>query len=275
MGAQVRQRRLYADSAIQLDGRRFGAATVGAVRMAQAEESINRLVKAARSREQPKARPKAIQEALRVAKDSSDPHELHYLTSMFINEPTVIKELAKNPNLPEKSQRVIANDSALAQNVHVMRSLAANPSLQPDLMRDLLNSSDDSIVRHEVAQNAALKSRYAPDAESPYVKLCDELADTTYDNALRLAALPGVRDADVLRKIARTRDVVFGARELEAVADNVHTPVDVLAGMANVSNPRKMLHAAFGVTVAQKAAQTLAELRRPERPDAGMEAALT
>ncbi|MCA8050711.1 hypothetical protein [Burkholderia arboris] len=275
MGGLIRQRHLYADSALQVDGRRFGAATVGAMRMAQAEEAINKLVTAARDREKPRGRPQAIREALRVAKDSDDPHELHYLTSMFINEPTVIKELAKNPHLPEKSQRVIAHDTTLAANVHVMRSLASNPSLQPDLMRDLLNSSEDSIVRHEIAHNAALKSRFAPDAGSPYVKLCDELADTTYDNALRLAALPGVRDADVLRKIARTRDVVFGARELEAVADNIHTPVDVLADMANVPKSRKMLHAAFGVTVAQKAARTLVELRHPEGPGAGMEAALT
>ncbi|MBN3729519.1 hypothetical protein [Burkholderia sp. Tr-20390] len=275
MGALVRRQRLHADKALQIDGRRFGAATVGVMRMAQAEEAINRLVKAARSREEPKARPQAIREALRVAKESDDPHELHYLTSMFINEPTVIKELAKNPHLPEKSQRVIAHDDTLAADVHVMRSLASNPSLEPGLMRELLNSSDDSIVRHEVARNAALKSRFAPDPQSPYVKLCDELVDTTYDNALRLTALPGVRSADVLRKIARTRDVVFGARELEAVADNSHTPVDVLAEMANVPKSRKMLHAAFGVTVAQKAARTLAELRHPEGPDAGMEAALT
>ncbi|CAE6793365.1 hypothetical protein R70006_04953 [Paraburkholderia domus] len=271
IGALVRERHLYADTAIRIDGRRV-TEVLTHQRVAQVENTINGLVKSARDHESGKERSLAVKQALRVARDSDDAHELHYLASMFINEPSVIRQLAKNPKLPEKTQRVIANDPKLKQDMHVVRALAGNPGLKPDLMRELLSRSEDTITRHEIAKNAAQKSRFAPDAESPYVKLCNELADTTYDDALRLAALPGVRDGDVLRKIARTRDVVLGARELEAVADNVYTPPDVLAGLANVSGPKQVFYAALGVTVAQKAARTLAVQHHPEGKDAGVDA---
>lgn len=263
MGQLVRARRLHADRALQVDGRALGEA-VATHRMADAEESINRLVVATRSASKGKTKPLAIDAALRVARDSEDGHELHYLASMFINEPLVLRQLAKNPNLSEKTQRVLLNDPQISNNVHVMRALAGNPALRPDLMRDLLAKSEDDIVRHEVASNAVQKAHFAGDREDPYVKLCDELADTTYDDSLRLVALSGVRDPAVLRKIARTRDVVFGARELEAVADNPYTPVDVLADLAGVSSTRKMMQAMFGVTVAQKASRTLQDLQHPE-----------
>jgi hypothetical protein len=266
IGAMVREKGLHADTALRIEGRRV-TDILSLERPQQVENAINGLVRDARDNASRKGRTAAVTEALRRAKDAEDPHELHYLASMFINDPSVIKVLAKNPNLPEKTQRVILNDPVLGKNPGVLRSLAQNAALKPDLMREVLSWNEDPIVRFEIAKTAAQKSRFAPDPEDRYVKLCDELADTTMDDSLRLAVLPGVRDSAVLRRIARTRDAALGARELEAVADNPFTPTDVLAGMANVNGIKKLAYAALGVTVAQKAARTLAALEHPEATD--------
>jgi hypothetical protein len=264
MGEIVRANRLHADQVIGLSGRKFrDVATANS--MHEAENQINRLVYDVRNaRQNRKEARQSVADALEIAKHSENPHQLHYLASMFINEPDVIRLVAKNPRIDQKTQLVILNDSKTGQDPRVLRNLGDNPAIGPEVMRHLLNHSNDSLTQYAVARNAARKSLQSKAADTPYVKICDELADHTFDPALRLIALAGVRDPAVMRKIVRTHDTAFGARELEAVADNIHAPKDVLAQLANVSGPRQALQAAFGVTVARRAAQTLAQLTHPE-----------
>jgi len=263
MGEIVRQNRLYADKALGLSGVHFRAVAT-AMSMQNAEEAINQLVRDVKEAEKPKEAKQSIADAKRMAKGSESPHELHYLASMFINHPEVIREIAKNPHLDEKTQRVILNDPSLGRDRHVLRALGDNPALKPELMRQILNTSEDTIALQATARNAARMAQQSTGADTPYVKICDELADTTFDPAMRLIALAGARDAGVLRKIARTRDSVFAARELEAVADNSFTPKDVLVEMAGTSGPKQTIEAVFGVTIGQRAARTLAKLAHPE-----------
>ncbi|WP_199033042.1 hypothetical protein [Ralstonia sp. ASV6] len=263
MGQLVRTKRLFSDRGVRVEGRAL-VDLASVQRMVEAEDAINSLALTVRDKGKRQEKSMALDAALRMAKDSNNGHELNYLASMFINQPKVLRQLAKNPNLPDSTQRMLINDAKASKDMHVIRNLAYNPAVKPQLMRDILQSFDDAIVRHQVASNAAQKAHIARDREDPYVKLCDELADTTYDSALRLVVLPSVRDPAVLRKIARSRDTVLGASELEAVAANIHTPADVLAEMANVSPLRRMVQSAFGVTVAQTAARTLQDLRHPE-----------
>ena len=265
MGQLVRTKRLTADRGLRVEGRAL-VDLASVQRMIEAEDAINRLVLKVKNPDNRKDKSLATERALRMAKDSTSGHELNYLASMFINQPQVLRALAKNPNLSEDTQRMLVNDAKTSGDIHVVRALAGNPAVKPDLMRDILKAPEfeDDIVHHQVAANAAQKAHIARDREDPYVKLCDQLADTTYNNGLRLVVIPGVRNPEVLRKIADTRDNVLGAAELEAVASNMHTPSDVLRKMADVSPARRVMQAMFGVTVAQKAARTLHDLQHPE-----------
>ncbi|ODP35022.1 hypothetical protein [Pandoraea sp. ISTKB] len=257
MGEMVRTRGLHASSVTVVRGAEIVRAVANAQKIQEVEDGINNLLVSVRSSQVPGQRPAALERAMAIAQQSSDAHQLQYLTSMFIHEPTVISQLAKNKALPVVAQQIIINDADLQRNSSVMRGLAENPALPPELMRRMLNDTDDDLVRHLLVQKAAERSRNAKEANDPYVKICDEVADTTFDNSLRLTAISGARSAAVLRKIAKTRDVVLGARELEAVADNIYTPSDVLSSMASVPPTRQAIYAAFGVTVAQKASRTL------------------
>lgn len=262
MGEVVRENRLYGDRAIGVDGATFRKVATASARQ-DVEDLINGLVLSVRDAHRKEAR-QSFREALAIAKDGENPHQLHYLASMFVNHPEVIREIAKNPHIDARTQLVILNDPVLGQDVRVQRNLADNPAIGPEVMTHLLNQSPDSITHYAVARNAARKSLQSNGPDTPYVKICDTLADTTFDPALRLIALAGVRDHEVMRKIVRTRDTVFGARELEAIADNIHAPKDVLAEMASASGPRQAIQAVFGVTIGQRAARTLSRLTHPE-----------
>jgi hypothetical protein len=262
MGELVRENHLYGDRALGVSGTRFREVATATARQ-NAEESINRLVVNVRDAHRKEAR-QSFRDALSIAKNGENPHQLHYLASMFVNHPEVIRAIAKNPHIEARTQMVILNDPVLGRDARVQRNLGDNPAIGPEVMRHLLNNSEDSITQYAVTRNAVRKSLQSNGPDTPYVKICDTLADTTLDPALRLMALAGVRDHDVMRKVVRTRDAVFGARELEAVADNIHAPKDVLAEMANASGPRQALHAVFGVTIGQRAAHTLARLSHPE-----------
>lgn len=257
MGEMVRTRGMHASSVTVVRGSEIVRAVANAQKIQEVEDGINSLLVSVRGSQAPGQRPAAMERAISIAQHSSDAHQLQYLTSMFIHEPTVMSHLAKNPALPVAAQMIIVNDVDLQRNSSVMRGLAENPALPPELMRRMLNDTGDDVVRHLLVQTAAARSRTAKESNDPYVKICDEVADTTFDNSLRLTAIAGARSAPVLRKIARTRDVALGARELEAVADNIYTPSDVLSSMASVTPTRQAIYAAFGVTVAQKASKTL------------------
>jgi hypothetical protein len=262
MGEVVRQNRLYGDRAIGVDGASLREVAKASARR-DAEDLINGLVRTVRDAHHKEAR-QSFREALAIAKDSENPHQLHYLASMFIHHPEIIREIAKNPRIDARTQLVMLNDAVLGKDARVQRNLGENPAIGPDVMAHLLNHSEDSITHYAVARNAARKSLQSNGPDTPYVKICDTLADSTLDPALRLIALAGVRDHEVMRRIVRTRDTVFGARELEAIADNIHAPKDVLAEMASASGPRQALQAVFGVTVGQRAARTLSRLAHRE-----------
>ncbi|MDM8356544.1 hypothetical protein [Pandoraea communis] len=257
MGEMVRARGMHASSVTVVRGSDIMQAVANTQKIQEVEDGINNLLMGVRRSQAPGQRPAAMERAIAIAQQSSDAHQLQYLTSMFIHEPTVMSHLAKNPALPVVAQRIIVNDVDLQRNSSVMRGLAENPALPPELMRQMLNDTGDDVVRHLLVQTAAARSRAAKESNDPYVKICDEVADTTFDNSLRLTAISGARSASVLRKIAKTRDVALGARELEAVADNIYTPSDVLSSMASVTPTRQAIYAVFGVTVAQKASRTL------------------
>lgn len=262
MGEIVRENHLYSDRALGLSGAQFRDVATATSRH-EAEEAVNRLVYSVRDDHRKEAR-QSMREAVEMAKHTESPHQLHYLASMFVHHPEVIREVAKNPHIDQKTQLVILNNEKLSEDVRVTRNLGGNPAIGPEVMRHLLNNSQDTITLHAVTRNAVRKSLQSTGPDTPYVKICDELADTTFDPGLRLMALAGVRSPDVLRKIVQTRDSVFGARELEAVADNVHTPKDVLVQMAGTPGPKQAIQAAFGVTVGQRAARTLNRLTHPE-----------
>ena len=263
MGQVVRENHLYSDKALGLTGTRFREVAV-ATSLQNAEEAVNRLVYGVRNAPKPKEARQSIREAVSLAKDTESPHQLHYLASMFINHPEVIRAVAKNPRINEQTQQVILNDAKLGKDPRVLRNLGDNPAIGPRVMTHILNTADDAIALHMTARNAVRKAQQSNGPDTPYVKICDELADKTFDPAVRLVALAGARSHDVLRKIVRTRDVVLGARELEAVADNPYTPKDLLAEMANTSGPRQAIQAMFGITVGQRAARTLSRLSHPE-----------
>jgi len=262
MGEIARENRLYSDRSLSVSGKSFRElATVDSLQ--KAEEQVNSLLISVRRAPRQESR-QSLREALTIVKNTESPHELHYFAAMFINHPEVIREVAKNPHIDAKTQRVILNDSALSKDARVIRNLADNPAIGAEVMTHILGTSEDTIARHAVTRNAVRKSLQSNGSDTPYVKICDGLADSTYDPALRLIALPGVRSQDVLRKIVRTRDTVLGARELEAVADNIHAPKDLLVQMAGTSPLRQTIQAGYGVNIGQRAARTLGLLDHPE-----------
>ncbi|TKC90148.1 hypothetical protein FAZ69_08345 [Trinickia terrae] len=262
MGEIVRENSLYGDRTLGMNGTHLRNIATATARE-DAEAAIDRLEAGVRNAHGREAR-QSFRDALSMAKHSENPHQLHYLASMFINHPNVIREIAKNPHIETRTQLAVLDDSVLGQDVRLQRNLGDNPAIGPEVMTRLLNNSEDSITHYAVTRNAVRKSLQSNGPDTPYVKICDMLADTSRDPALRLAALAGVRDHSVMRKIVRTRDAVFGARELEAIAGNIHAPKDVLAEMANASGPRQAEHAAFGAAIGQRAALTLARLSHPE-----------
>lgn len=223
----------------------------------QIENRINDLV--FELRQVKKRHETALEKALEIAKTSTDPYELHYMAHMFMHERSVLRAVAKNPHLSEKTQFMIASLSHFRQDRQLQISLAHNPALSSTVMEKML-SIKDVFVLQGVAHNAARKSQQLNDPGC--AEVCKKIALVPWDDTLSKAAIPGVKDPNVLRQIADTHGALFEAEKLEMVAQNVHTPTDVLERMSKT--PLARLQHAVGIDFASKATHTLAVKRQNE-----------
>lgn len=261
---RFKERGLYPKdgAAVQVEGGRF-ADIMRLGTLGEIETHVNDLLVAVRNA---KARPvleERLAQAARMAAVSSDSYELHYLASMFIHHREVMVEVARNKSIDERTQRILATDDSLRRDRAVQVALARNERLHPEVMAIILNGTDDSYVHFAVAENAAKNSLSTRDSTGGYAEICDALS-VSYDSAVRQAAIVGIRDPEVLRKIAANNSTFLAPRELEAVAANKHTPDDVLSELSTSSLPR--VQPLLGVKVATTARRTLNE----KRYDAGL-----
>lgn len=213
----------------------------------------------------------ALRQSVHIAETSQHPHELHYLLAMFIHHKEVLRALAANKNLAEADQRQLAMNAELAKDKGLQRVLAANPALSASVMRTMLATTDDSMVQLRVAENAA-KQALTYDGENDFAVISESLLKESFDGWVRIAAIEGVRDPELLRDIATTHDNVFGARERAAVAANRYTPPDVLEDMTSASGIRGVMQGILQTPVSSaigRLAQQNLEKRR------GAEAAAT
>ena len=211
----------------------------------------------------------ALQQGVLIAETSQHPHELSYLMAMFIHHKEVLRALAANKHLPEQDQRRLAQDPELAKDKGLQRVLASNPALTASVMRVMLAQTDDSLVQLEVAKNAAEQAA-AIDAESDFAAISESLFSESYDRWVRVAAIQGVRDPELLRRIAATHDNVLGPSERAAVAANRNTPPEVLERMAKPTGIRRAMQGitqgAVPAVIARLAQQTLRARRSAEAP---------
>lgn len=223
----------------------------------QVEDRINDLV--GELRQVKKRHEAAMEKALDIAKTSTDPYELHYMAHMFMHERTVLRAIAKNPHLSEKTQFMIASLSHFRKDRQLQISLAHNPALSSTVMEKML-SIEDVFVLQGLAHNAARKSQQLNDQGC--AEVCKKIALVPWDDTLSKAAIPGVKDPNVLRQIADTHSAMFEAEKLEMVAQNIHTPTDVLERMSKT--PLARIQHAVGIDFASKARHTLAVKQQHE-----------
>lgn len=195
------------------------------------------------------AKSPALSKAVQIAQDSEHGHELNYLLGMFIHHKEVLRELAKNRSLPVDAQRRLVSDPELVKDKQLQRVLARNPALSAEAMRTMLAATDDSLVQVYLAENAAEQSSHLG-TDNEYTRIAESLVENSFTRLVRIAALPGVRSEDLLRKIADTHDTLLGAPELAAVASNRHTPADVLQRLEQPSGIGSVLQRALQTTAA-------------------------
>lgn len=225
----------------------------------QIEDRINGLVSELRqARERHEV---ALDRAMKIADTSTDPYELHYLVNMFLHQKEVLRAAARNPHLSEKTQLLIVSMTELRRDRELQLSLAHNASLCAMVMGKMLGYTQDVFVLQGVAHNAARQAQANP-ADRDFAAICKELALVPWDVTLAKAAIPGVKDAEVLRKLAEGNTAVYGADKLALVAQNPHTPDDVLAKLAET--PLARVQHAVGIDYAIKARHTLAAKRQRE-----------
>lgn len=220
----------------------------------QVESHINDLVVAVRNAGTHELRDEKMKEAVRIARESTDAFELHYLTSMFIHHRKVMRALARNSHIDEKTQMILATDDELKQDPEIQIGLAHNLILSDAVMVKMLNECENQFVQMGLAWNAASQARSGT-ANSPYVKICNMLAKS-FDVAVRAEAIGGIRDPEILREVASSNSVFLAPRVLEAVATNDNTPTDVLHDLSVGSMPK--LQSMFAIRVAENARRTLA-----------------
>ncbi|WP_454727705.1 MULTISPECIES: hypothetical protein [Cupriavidus] len=245
-------------AAVVVPGERF-TAFAGLDDLTQMESRINELKVEVMLAAKP-----AVAEVLRptilIAETSTHPHELQYLQAMFIHHRQVLRALAVNKHLPEQTQRVLATDTLLKDDKSLQRLLASNPALTSSVMQAMWSETDDSIVQVRISENAAQQGKLY-DGENDFARLCEAFYQSSADRSVRLAAIEGIRDPELLRRIASTNDVTFGAAELTAIAANRHTPDDVLntltkpAGM--LQRVQNVLHPMTSSRIHQLAQQNL------------------
>lgn len=248
----VRERGLYpADGKMMLAEGQDLSKLLRMQNMQQIESRINALVfdmkNAQRNQRETLRRTSAI------AEKSTDPYELHYLAGMFASKRAIIRAIAKNQTLSRETQILIARNPEMNKDRETLMNLAHNPSVTEEAMEVLIEVADDPFVLHGVALNASMRSQAAP-GDTPYAAICAFLAKDS-DYTLSKAAVPGVRDPDVLREIVENNSLIFSPEKLAAVAKNPHTPDDVLEQMSTRGLPQ--LQRALGYDVADLARHTL------------------
>jgi hypothetical protein len=264
LSAIFRDQRLYPTDGVALEvpGERL-AELLPADHLAEVEGRVNTLLEAVRGLDRSQSGPEftesteKLTEALELAKNSKDEHELHYLASMFINERMVLRQLAKSPDLGEHTMLMLATVPELKQDRQIQLALAHNPALSDALMIKMIKETQDPFVINGIALNAVRRSLFIHD-DNAYVRICEDLAKAA-DPTLRRLAISGVRSPELLRSIATDRPLMVTSRELEAVAGNKYTPDDVLNGMAN--KRWEVIDLVMGIDTADRARSTLANKR--------------
>lgn len=258
VGPYVRQRGLYPRDGVMVEARgRDVASLLRLQSLQQIEERINTLahqMRVARERFE-----SALGETLEIANTSVDPYEIHYMASMFMHQREVLRALAKNPNISERTQFLLVENPLSRKDREIQLSLAHNPSLVAPVMTKMLSYCEDAFVLHGVALNAARQSRLAH-GDTPYADICKQLAVVHSDATLARAAIPGVKDPETLRQLADIAGPLLASDKLEAIAENLHTPDDVLERM--MKSPFARLEFAFGTDIAGKARHSLAVKRQ-------------
>lgn len=199
---------------------------------------------------EPDNRKDALLEAMGLVQSEHE-QDLFYAAQMFMHERLVIRNLAKNPNLSERTQLILATHPMLKQDKQIQRNLAHNPNLTPATMSKMLDNQGDLFVLHAIALNAARRAVAHDELED----ICQKLAEYPFDNAVAIAAIPGVKNPEILRHIADNTSAVFAADKVAAIATNPNTPDDVLERLAN-SSAGVFAHY-FGVDVANRARHTM------------------
>lgn len=255
LSAMFRDQELYPHDGVAVE--MPGSAITKAMtlnQLAEVEQYVNDLVIRVKGAESRKLRESVLQESIELATNSKDAFELHYLASMFIHHRDVMRVLARNPHLDERTQLLLATDVDLKRDRQVQLGLAHNPALSDTLMIKMLNGTEDLFVMKGIALNAVHKSQ-STHYDSVYAGICRELCKS-YDPVVRQTAISGVRDPAVLRLIAENNSVFLVPRELEAVASNKFTPDDVLESLSKQSFPA--IQSMLSITVADRARSTLA-----------------
>lgn len=255
MANVVREKGLYSKTgaAVQIDGKQLHK-LIQLDRLVAMENRINELVYATAKAATSEEKESTMKESIHIASFSTDTHELHYLASMLINHREVMRTLARNPHIDEKTQLILATDLELKNDRETQLGLAHNPALSAVIMAKIINTSDNIHVHQGIALNAVAKARALPH-DSDYADICKQLAGS-FDTIMRQTAIPGVRDPEILRKIADNNSVFLAPRELEAVASNHFTPDDVLQDLSKRSFPA--VQHILSITVTDKARSTLA-----------------
>lgn len=217
------------------------------------ESRINKLAAAVRDVGSVDVVNSIVGESVVIAKTSRKEHELYYMAGMFINHREVIRALAENPHIDERTQLILINDIELGKDREIQMRLAHNPALSDTSMMKMIDESDDQFVLKGIARNAAFRSKSAHD-DTVYAKIC-ALLSTSPDPILRAVAIPGIKDPTALRQIAANNSVFIAPRDLEAVAGNSYTPDDVLEKLATKGFPA--LQPIFSIQVAERARLTL------------------
>lgn len=228
----------------------------------QIEDQINNLV--GEMRQASKRHGEVMEKALELASTSSDPYELHYMALMFMHEKAVLLEVVKNPNLSEKTQFLIASLSEFRKDRQVQLGLAHNPSLCSTVMEKMMGYTEDVFVLQGIAHNATRKAKLANNDSVGFAKICGQIALVQWDDTLSKAAIPGVTDPEVLRQIAENNSVIFAAEKLEMVAQNIHTPTEILERMSKTPAPLARIQHEVGIDFSTQARHTLAVKRQRE-----------
>lgn len=196
----------------------------------------------------------ALMESATLAVRSEDPYELHYMAGMFIAKRDLLRVIARNPAVAERTQLVILESSEFGDDHQVVGALAHNPNLSPAVMLKIADRTRNPYVLQGLAFNAVRNSLRHP-AESAYADVCKHLAMSPFYSVSK-EAIHGVKDPEILREIAATNSKWFSPGKLGAVAGNQYTPDDVLQELAK---PKLAgIQQVLGMDIIERATSTLA-----------------